>query len=193
MLMILPTDHGAGTDPNYPTPSAMVADNDLALGRVVEAVSHSPQWKDTAIIVMQDDAQGALDHIDGHRTVMMVISPYTRRGYVDSNFYTQISVIRTITAMLGTKPLTRFDATTQPLTDCFQDQPDFTPYAKVLNQIPLDQMNKPAQLTKGRERFFMEKSRELDFTGVDSADWYWLNRINWAATKGWDTPYPSSD
>ncbi|HJP82099.1 MAG TPA: bifunctional YncE family protein/alkaline phosphatase family protein [Fimbriimonadaceae bacterium] len=193
MLMILPTDHGAGTDPNYPTPSAMVADNDLALGRVVEAVSHSPQWNKTAIIVMQDDAQGALDHVDGHRTVMMVISPYTRRGYVDSNFYTQISVIRTIAAMLGTKPLTRFDATTQPLMDCFQNQPDFTPYAKVPNQIPLDQMNKPTQQTKGRERFFMEKSRELDFTGVDSADWYWLNRINWAATKGWDTPYPSSD
>ncbi|MCC7229408.1 MAG: bifunctional YncE family protein/alkaline phosphatase family protein [Fimbriimonadaceae bacterium] len=189
-LMILPCDHGAGTNPAYPTPRAMVADNDLALGRVIEAVSQSPQWEETAIIVMQDDAQSALDHIDGHRTVMMVVSPYARRGYVDSTFYTQISVIRTITAMLGTKPLTRFDATASPLTACFTDQADLTPFKSVVNRIPLDEMNKPLKKTTGKERFWAEKSMQLDLSEVDSADWYWLNRIHWAATKGWNTPYP---
>jgi arylsulfatase A-like enzyme len=170
----------------------MVADNDLAMGRIIEAVSKSPQWKDTAIIVMQDDAQGGLDHIDGHRTVMMVASPYTRRGYVDSTFYTQISVIRTITAMLGTKPLTRFDATADPLAACFTDQADLTPYTAASNRVKLDEMNKPIEKTTGKERFFAEKSLQLDLSGVDSAEWYWLNRIHWAAQKGWDTPYPEN-
>jgi hypothetical protein len=191
MLMILPNDHAAGTNPEYPTPRAMVADNDLALGRIVEAISNSPQWKETAILVMQDDAQGALDHVDGHRTVMLAISPYTKRGHVDSTFYTQISVIRTITSMLGTKPLTRFDATAQPLTDCFMTQPNLTPYQSVPNRIALHEMNKPLEKTSGKERFWAQKSIELDISGVDSANWYWLNRIHWAATKGWDTPYPS--
>jgi hypothetical protein len=191
MLMILPCDHAAGTNPSYPTPRAMVADNDLALGRIVEAISNSPQWAETAIIVMQDDAQSALDHVDGHRTVMMVASPYTKRGHVDSTFYTQISVIRTITAMLGTKPLTRFDAIASPLTDCFTDTPNLSPYKAEANRIALDEMNKPLKQTTGRERFFAEKSMTLDLGEVDSADWYWLNRIHWASTKGWDTPYPS--
>ena len=190
MLMSLPCDHGSGTHPDYPTPRAMVADNDLAMGRIIEAVSKSPQWKDTAIIVMQDDAQGGLDHIDGHRTVMLVASPYTRRGFVDSTFYTQISVIRTITAMLGTKPLTRFDATADPLAACFTDQPNLAPYTAAPNRIKLDEMNKPVEKTTGRERFFAGKSLQLDLSGVDSADWYWLNRIHWAAQKGWNTPYP---
>lgn len=189
-ILILPCDHGAGTDPNYPTVRAMVADNDLALGRVVEAISKSPQWKESAIIVMQDDAQSALDHIDGHRTVMLVASPYTKRGFVDSTMYTQISVIKTITMMLGTKSLTRFDAMTPPLTNCFTNTPDPRPYTSVPNRIPLDEMNKPLKTTKGAERFWAEKSLSLDFNEVDSADWYWLNRINWAAAKGWDSPYP---
>ena len=191
LLMILPNDHAAGTDPNYPTPRAMVADNDLALGRIVEAISSSPQWKETAIIVMQDDAQGGLDHVDGHRTVMMVISPYTKRGFVDSTFYTQISVIRTITAMLGTKPLTRFDATADPIAGCFSDTPNLAAYQAVPNRVALDEMNKPLRETQGKEKFFAEKSLELDFGGVDSADWYWLNRIHWAAMMGWNVPYPS--
>jgi len=193
LLMSLPCDHGAGTDPDYPTVRAMVADNDFALGRIVEAVSNGPQWKDTAIIVMEDDGQGALDHIDGHRTVMLVISPYTKRGFVDSTMYSQLSVIKSITTMLGTKSLTRFDATAPPLTDCFADHLDLTPYQATANRVPLDEMNKPLKKTTGKERYWAEKSLSLDFGEVDSADWYWLNRINWAAAKGWDAPYPAQD
>src|SRR6185369_13248402 len=96
LVLLLPQDHTAGTSPAHPTPRACVADNDLALGRLVEAVSHSRYWKESAIFVTEDDAQNGLDHVDGHRTVGLVISPWTRRAAVDSTFYTTINMYRTI-------------------------------------------------------------------------------------------------
>ena len=104
MILSLPCDHSEGINPKYPTPRAMMADNDLALGRVVEAVSQSPQWKETCIFVIEDDAQSGPDHVDGHRTVFMAISPYNRRRFVDSEFYTQTNMIRSMEMMLGLEP-----------------------------------------------------------------------------------------
>ncbi len=129
MIMLLPNDHTAGTTPGMPTPEAAVADNDLALGRIVEAVSRSRFWKETCIFVVQDDPQNGFDHIDGHRTVALVISPHTKRGVVESTNYNQTSMVRTMELVLGLPPMNQFDASATPLTACFTDTPDFTPYA----------------------------------------------------------------
>ncbi len=119
----------------------MMADNDLALGRVVEAVSKSPQWKETCIFVVEDDAQSGPDHVDGHRTVFMAISPYNRRKTVDSTFYTQTNMIRSIEMILGLDPMNKFDSVADPMVACFSDQLDLTPYRAVPNNVPLDERN----------------------------------------------------
>jgi DNA-binding beta-propeller fold protein YncE len=190
MLLTLPADHTEGTSPGYPKPRSMVADNDLALGRVVEAVSKSPQWKETCIFVMEDDAQGGPDHIDGHRTVCLVISPYTRRGYVDSTMYTQISILRSIELMLGLDPMTKFDALATPFSACFTDTPNLKPYGTQPSRVKLDDMNPPARALKGKELYWAKRSMGLDWSRVDTADWYTLNRIVWHSLHGVDTPYP---
>lgn len=192
MLLTLPCDHTSGTSPAYPTPRAMVADNDLALGRIVEAVSNSPQWKETCIFVMEDDAQAGVDHVDGHRTVCLVISPYSRKNVVDSTMYTQASILRSIELMLGLDPMTQFDALATPFTDCFTDKPDFRRYRALPNRVPLDEMNPELKSLGPKERYWAEKSMQLDWSDVDRADWYWLNRIVWHNLHGLDTPYPES-
>jgi hypothetical protein len=191
MILTLPGDHTEGTNPGFPKPRSMVADNDLALGRVVEAVSQSPQWKETAIFVMEDDAQAGPDHVDGHRTVCLVISPYTRRGFVDSTLYTQLSILRSIELMLGLDPMTKFDALATPFNACFADTPDLRPYRALPNRVPLDDMNPPLRALRGAERRWAEKSLSLDWSDVDTADWYWLNRIVWHSLHGTETPYPA--
>ena len=189
MILTLPSDHTEGTTPGFPKPRSMVADNDLALGRVVEAISNSPQWKQTAIFVMEDDAQAGPDHVDGHRTVCLVISPNTKRGFVDSTLYTQISILRSIELMLGLDPMNRFDAVATPFAACFTDTPDFTPYTAKPNRVPLDDMNPPLSKLSGDELFWAKKSASLDWSDVDTADWYWLNRIVWFSLHG-ARPYP---
>ena len=124
----LPNDHTAGTWPGYPTPRAYVADNDLALGRLVDAVSHSPYWSSTAIFVTEDDAQDGVDHVDGHRTVSQVISPYTQTGQVDSTFYSTASMLRSIENLVGIAPMTQFDAFAAPMSAAFSTQANTTPY-----------------------------------------------------------------
>jgi sugar lactone lactonase YvrE len=190
MILTLPSDHTEGTSPGYPKPRSMVADNDLALGRVVEAVSNSPQWKETCIFVMEDDAQAGWDHVDGHRTVCLVLSPYTRRGFVDSTLYTQTSILRSIELMLDLPPLTRFDALATPFMACFTDTPVPRPYAARANRVALDDLNPPLRTISGKERYWAQKSLSLDWSGVDTADWYWLNRIVWHSLYGVNTPYP---
>lgn len=192
MILSLPCDHGEGTNPKYPTPRAMMADNDLALGRIVEAVTNSPQWAKTAIFVIEDDAQAGPDHVDGHRTVFMSISPYTRRGYVDSSFHTTTSMIRTMEMMLGLPPMNRFDAMAYPMEACFTDQPDLKPYKVVPNNIPLDERNPGAGGRKmtALDKYWMKKTLELDWSHLDAADPYWLNRINWYSLHGDSKPYP---
>jgi hypothetical protein len=189
VYLFLPADHTNGTRPDSPTPRAMVADNDLALGMVVEAVSKSKFWAKTCIIVTEDDPQNGFDHVDGHRTVGLVISPYTKRKAVDSTCYNQTGMVKTIELILGLPPMTQLDLSATPMRGCFTDKPDLTPYTLVKNNIQLDEMNKPVEKLKGKEKEFALKSMELDFDEEDKADEDTLNRILWFATRG-DVPYP---
>ena len=190
MIMLLPNDHTSGTKEGMPTPRATVADNDLALGRIVEAVTKSKFWPEMAIFVVEDDPQAGLDHVDGRRTIAQCISPYTRRGVVDSAHYTQPSMIRTMELILGLPPMNQFDLAANPMTTCFQDTPDLTPFTALPNQIPLDEMNKKLADTRGAERYWAEKSLALELDDVDKADEWTFNRIIWHSVKGYDTPYP---
>jgi hypothetical protein len=191
MILALPCDHGEGVNPRYPTPRAMMADNDLALGRIVEAVTHSPQWRDTCIFVVEDDAQSGPDHIDGHRTVYQAISPYTRRGFVDSTLYTQANMIRSIGRMLGLDPLNKFDAYADPMEACFTDTPDATPYTRVGNNVPLDERNPSEATMTPMDRYWLAKSLSLDWSHIDGPDPYWLNRIHWYSYYKGSRPYPA--
>jgi hypothetical protein len=192
MIMLLPNDHTAGTRPEFPTPRAMVADNDLALGRIVEAVSKSRFWPETVIFVTEDDPQNGLDHVDGHRTVGMVISPYTPRGAVVHSNYNQISMVRTIELILGLGHMNQLDLAAEPMADCFTDRKDTRPYTALPNNVPLDQMNPPLGALRGPARYWAEKSLELDLDDVDRADEDTFNRILWHAAKGYDVPYPAA-
>jgi YVTN family beta-propeller protein len=192
MIMLLPNDHTVGTTPGRPTPRACVADNDLALGRIVEAVSRSRFWKDTCIFVVEDDPQNGLDHVDGHRTVAMVISPYTRRRFVDHTNYNQTSMVRTMELILGLPPMNQLDSSATPMTTCFTDRPNLESYQAVPNLILLDEMNpKLSEITDPRQRYWAQKSLEMPLEDVDQADEHTLNQILWHSVKGYDTPYPS--
>ena len=190
IMMLLPNNHTVGTRPGYPTPRAAVADNDLALGRIVEAVSHSRFWPKTCIFVVEDDPQAGLDHVDGHRTVAFVISPYTKRAAVDSTNYNQTSMVRTIELILGLPPMNQFDLTATPMASCFTAAPDFMPYDAVPNRIPLDEMNPALAALSGAQLYWALKSVELPLDDIDEADEDTLNRILWHAVKGYDTAYP---
>src|SRR5260370_21011027 len=125
-----------------PTPTAMVADNDLALGRVVEAVTKSKFWKDTAIFVLEDDAQNGPDHVDAHRSVGLVVSPYTKRGAVDSTMYSTSGMLRTMELILGLEPMSQFDAAATPLYHSFQKKPHLAGYEHVVPQVDLKAKSK---------------------------------------------------
>jgi YVTN family beta-propeller protein len=189
VYLFLPCDHTNGTRPGSPTPRAMVADNDLALGMVVEAVSRSKFWPRTCILVTEDDPQNGFDHVDGHRTVGLAISPYTKRKAVDSTCYNQTGMVKTVELMLGLPPMTQLDLSATPMRGCFTDTPDLTPYAAVKNRVALDEMNKPVGVLTGKAREFALKSLELDFDEEDRADEDTLNRILWFSVRG-DLPYP---
>jgi hypothetical protein len=166
-----------------------VADNDLALGRIVEAISRSRYWKESAIFVTEDDSQDGLDHVDGHRTVGLAISPYTRRGIVDSNFYTIVNMFSTIKRILGLPAGNRFDEAAEPMFSTFTSKPDVRPYAAVPNRIPLDEMNPQLAGLQGLQRQLAEFSMTIDSSEPDTADAYLLNRAIWHSVKGFDTPY----
>jgi YVTN family beta-propeller protein len=190
-IMLLPNDHTTGTRAGMPTPEAAVADNDLALGRIVEAISHSKFWPETCIFVVQDDPQNGFDHIDGHRTVALVISPYTRRRVVDSTNYNQTSMVRTIELCLGLPPMNQLDSSATPMASCFMDQPDLTPYVAVPNLIPLDRLNPQlSQIRDPRQLHWAMESDKLDLADIDRADEDTFNRILWHARRGRDDTYP---
>jgi hypothetical protein len=189
VLILLYDDHTEGTSPGFPTPRAMVADNDLALGRIVEAISKSRYWKESAIFVTEDDSQDGLDHVDGHRTVGLAISPYTRHGIVDSSFYTIVNVYRTIEQILGLPPRNQFDVAAEPMFTTFTSHPDPTPYTALPNRIPLDEMNPPLAGLSGLQRQLAEFSLAMNSSEADSAPADTLNRAIWHSVKGFDTPY----
>ncbi len=191
VIVYLPQDHTSGTSPGWPTPRAYVADNDLALGRVVEGISKSRFWPKTCIFVIEDDPQDGFDHVDGHRSVCLVISPYTKRGALVSNFYNQTAVLHTMERILGLPPMNQFDAMAPVMSDCFTEKPDFSPYTALPNQVPLDEMNKELTQLNTKERRWARKSLEQNFAGFDRVDDNTLNRILWHSAKGVDAPYPA--
>jgi YVTN family beta-propeller protein len=190
IIMLLPNDHTSGTRPGMPTPRAAVADNDLALGQIVEAISGSKFWKETCILVTEDDPQDGLDHVDGHRTVGLVISPYTKRGEVVSTYYSQINMVSTIEDILGIPPMNQLDLSAESMADCFTDKPDFSPYKAVKNNIPLDELNPELISLTGDQLYWAKKSMEQDLEDVDRINEDVFNRIIWHSVKGYDRPYP---
>ena len=192
MIMLLPNDHTVATREGFPTPRAAVADNDIALGRIVEAVSKSQFWKETAIFVVEDDPQAGLDHVDGRRTIAFCISPYTKRGQVVSTHYNQNSILRTIELILGLPPMNQFDMAATVMTDCFTEKPDFSPYTALENNIPLDELNpEMSSLNRSsKQYFYAKKSMEMDLDDIDRADEGLFNRILWHDVKGYEVPYP---
>ena len=191
VIIFLPSDHTSGTKPGTPTPRAQVADNDLALGRIIERISKSRFWPKTCIFVNEDDPQAGFDHVDGHRSLCLVVSPYTKRGAVVSKFYNQTSVLHTMERMLGLPPMNQMDSLAPLMTDCFTRNPNFKPYTCLKNNIALDEMNKPTSQLQGAELYWAEKSMEQPFDEVDQADEDTLNRIIWHSVKGVDAPYPT--
>ena len=191
-IICLPNDHTSGTRPGCPTPAACMADNDLAFGRIVEGLSHSPFWKQMVILAIEDDPQAGWDHVSGYRTTAWCISPWSRRGGVHSTLYNTTSVLRTIEQVLGMPPMNRFDATATPMFDCFTDVPDFTPYDAVANKVPLDEMNPtPSSISDPQLRLDAETSESLNFAQIDAAPEDVLNQILWRSRKGTGVPYPA--
>ncbi len=190
VLVQLPCDHTAGTHPGVSTPQAMAADNDWALGKIVAGLSRSSFWKSMAIFVVEDDAQDGIDHVDGHRTVALAISPYTRRGIVDSTFYSQVSMVKTIERMLGLPTMSIFDRIATDMRNSFQNAPNFTPYTAVKPPQPLFQTNPSLNALKGPARRAAVASMKMNFGLPDDVPTDKLNRILWHAVRGWKTPYP---
>jgi DNA-binding beta-propeller fold protein YncE len=190
VLLQLPSNHTKGTSPGTHTPKAMVADNDLALGQIVEALTHGPFWKKMAIFVVEDDAQNGVDHVDGHRTVALAISPYVRRGHIDSTFYAHTSIAKTIELILGLPTMSLFDLIANDMRASFQDEPDFTPYAVVQPQQSLDEINPPANTLRGEARHSALASARMRFDVPDAAPTEQLNRILWHDVRGWNMDYP---
>ena len=189
-ILWLPNDHTSGTRAAAPTPRAQVADNDLALGQVVQAVSRSKFWKDTCIFAIEDDPQNGWDHVSGYRSTAYVVSPYTRRGATVHTQYNSTSLLRTMELMLGLPPMNQFDATATPMFDCFTNTPDLAAFDAVTNQVPLDEMNPPAKRiadTQSRRDAYVSARLPLD--KPDQCDEDVLNRILWRATMG-PKPYP---
>jgi YVTN family beta-propeller protein len=183
-IMHLPRDHTEGASEGYETPKAMVADNDLALGRIVEAISRSRFWESTAVFVLEDDAQNGPDHVDSHRSPLLVISPWSRPG-VYHRFANTTDVLRTIEELLGLGALSQFDYFGRPLRDIWSDTPDVSPYTPLTPAQRLDEMNPP------RTRAARD-SRRLDLSRVDAADMELFNRVLWMSVKGERVPYPGA-
>ena len=189
-IVHLPNDHTTGTTPGFPTPQAQVADNDLALGRILAGLSESKFWPETAVFVVEDDAQFGVDHVDGHRTVALIASPYAAHAKVDSTFYTQVNLVRTIEQILGLPPMNRMDVAASPMFDAFVATPQTSPYP-VLTPSVVGKVNQPASTLHGAPKIWAEASAGMNFTVPDvEVNRPLLNRLLWYATKGYNTPYP---
>ncbi len=184
MFMRLGNDHTSGTQRGKLTPIAMNADNDYALGMLVEAVSKSQFWPKTLICVLEDDAQNGPDHVDSHRSPAFLISPYVKHKTVDSSMYNTASMLRTMEMILGLRPMTQFDAAARPMSAAFQSAADPTPYEAEKPRVPLDERNPVHSATA-------ERSSRLDFSEEDRIDADELNDILWLAVKGVHAPPPA--
>ena len=188
-ILRLPNDHTAGLAEGNATPQFLVADNDYALGRLVEAVSHSPYWSDTAIFVLEDDAQDGPDHVDAHRSPALVISAYNRRGALIHSMHNTVSLIRTLELLIGIAPMNPLDAAAIPM-DIFTDTPDLTPYAAVLPNIALDNLVVSRQAAAEGRRL-QDASARQDLQNPDMADPAVLNAAIWYSVRGSDPMPPA--
>ncbi len=182
-IVRLPNDHTSGTSPGKPTPLAHVTDNDRAFGLVVEAISKSKFWPQTAIFCVEDDAQNGPDHVDAHRTIAFVASPYARRGGRDSTLYSTSSMLRTMELILGLKPMSQFDVAAMPMFASFQSQPDARPFTAKEVTASMDEKN--AKTAWGADR-----SRKMNFAKEDAADDLQLNEVIWRSIRGAKSPMP---
>ena len=189
MVMALSADHTQGTRPGVPKPQSMVADNDLALGRIIEAVSKSRFWKNTVIFVTEDDSQDGWDHVSAYRTTGFVVSPYSRLQKTVSTNYNQTSIVRSIEQILGIPPMNIVDATALPMFNCFSNRPSLNSYDVVPNRIKLDDINPGLSSLRGRSLFFAKASSGHQYDHVDGGNDDLLNQILWYAANGKKT-YP---
>jgi YVTN family beta-propeller protein len=189
MILALPADHTVGTKEGNPTPRAMVADNDLALGQIIEALTKSRFWDSTVVFVTEDDSQSGWDHVSAYRTTSLVISPYSHLQQTVHRNYNQTCMVRTIEQILGIPPMNVIDATALPMFDCFKSTPDPTPYEKVMNRVPLNEMNKSTASLSGKAKKYALLSATPQFEHIDGGNDDLLNRILWYASKG-NVPYP---
>ncbi len=215
-LIWMPDDHTAGIGTGDPNPVAEVADNDLAVGRIIDTISHSKYWSSSAVFVVEDDTQNGADSVDGHRGPLLIASPYAQRGIVDDTYYTQLNVVKTIEQILGMPPMNQEDRAAVPMFDAFTNTPDFAPYNVVPNEIPLTQglVATPAAKANGMARFvpaspaklgvpkslwkvyeqWVVWSRQGKFNGPGAIqDWAnpaQLNRLDWYSAHNWKVPYP---
>jgi hypothetical protein len=205
-ILWLPDDHTAGTSKGHPYPINYQADNDLALGRMVDVISHSKIWAQSAIFVEEDDSQAGTDHVDGHRQPVYIISPYTAapqatgQGKTIHTTYTAENINRTIENILGAQPLTQFDLVASPMFDAFQNEPDLTPYDHLAAVIPLDRgpglPGDTAAVTSPMARAWLkatEKVMKGKYDKADAVDPNFLNHVTWYVTTGWNRPYPGED
>ena len=184
MIMSLGENHTKGTTPGAFTPDACVASNDLGLGRLIEAASKSKFWNEMAIFIIEDDAQNGPDHVDAHRTAGLVISPYCKRGTVDSTFYTTASMVRTIELILGLPPLTQYDAGATPMFNCFGTELQSTAFNPITPQVNMTARN--TEKSPGAKESARMNFRDYDLAPEDA-----LNRVLWVAAKGPNVPYPT--
>jgi YVTN family beta-propeller protein len=191
VLLFLPNDHTGGAKEHYPTPGAQIADNDLALGMVAEAISHSKFWPETCLFAIEDDPQSGWDHVSGYRTTCYVVSPYTKRRQAVGTRYNQTSLMRTMELILGLPPMNQLDAAATPMFECFTEKPDFTPFTAVPNVIPLDTINPPPEkISDSVLRQDAIVSAQLPLDKLDACPEDVFNRIIWRAMKGSQAPYP---
>jgi YVTN family beta-propeller protein len=183
-IMSLGEDHTKGTTPGANAPNACVASNDLAVGKLVEAATHSKYWNEMAIFIIEDDAQNGPDHVDAHRTVGLVLSPYCKRGSVDSTLYTTASFVRTMELILGLPPLTQYDAGATPMFNSFAKAPEAIAYTAIQPKVDMF-------ATNNVRTAFSNESSKMDFRDYDRAPEDELNRILWHVAKGMDEPYPT--
>ncbi len=189
-IVYLPNDHTDGFRPHMPTPQFYIAENDYALGLLAQEVSSSPYWKDTAIFVVEDDAQNGPDHVDSHRSPALVISAYNRPGALVHQYHSTVSLVRTMELLLGISPMNQLDASASPI-DIFQPQPDLTPYEAILPNVSLK--NLIVQPSPDRETALMiRRSERQNFEAPDLADPDTVNRILWFSVRGAQEAYPGS-
>jgi hypothetical protein len=176
-IIRLGNDHTQGTAPGARTPRAMVAENDVAVGRLIEAISHSKFWRESAIFILEDDAQNGPDHVDAHRSVLLAVSPFSRRGAVDSTLYTTSGVLRTMELILGIQPMSQYDAAATPMYNAFQTTPVPTPFSHLPARVSLDEVNdwnSPGAAA----------SLRMNLRDADMAPELELNQIIWQSIRG---------